>query len=263
MTLNITETGLASITAEHIGTVQDVIEGAISKEQMSKKIKADAFAYGFELATPYEQSSLGESIIVNGQCYTTSTDEKSPAYGQVIHGQKFIPGGVFLIPHNTQPTHKALLSNQTISCNEFYSKLYQQVKKPYTFVGLFRFKTICATAISKPPIHNKNIFLNKESYYTFPEIKLQNVFAFVIGVVAPKEDLEKTHLETVLYNNPFDKKSSFVFHSHTLLLHHPIQDIQSIAPQNVNYCLHLLSEGTSIQMVNVDLFTIETTRKYS
>lgn len=263
MTLNIIQTGQPSIIAKHLGTVQDVIKGTISEQLMSKKIDANAFTYGFELATPGERFSFGESIIVNGQCYATSTDEKSPKYGQVIHGQKLTPGGVFIIPHGAQPTHKASLSQQTMSFEEFYLSIYQQVKKPYAFVGLFHFETFHGTAVSKSPIYKENIFSHRESYYTFPETQLENVFGFVMGVAAPKEDLEKTNLETVLYYNPFDKKSPLVFHSHTLLLNRHVQDIQDITPQYVDHCLHLFNEGTSIQMVKADIFTVETTREYS
>lgn len=263
MTLKIIQTDQLPIIAQHIGTIQDVIEGKIPKELMSKKIDADAFAYGFELATPKEQSSLGEAVMVGGRCYTTSTDEKSSEYGRVIHGLEFIPGGVFIIPHGAKPTHKASLSEHAIPFEQFYQEVHQKVKHPFAFVGLFHFETFHGIAISKPPIYGENIFSHKESYFTFPETRLEDVFGFVIGVAAQKDDLEKTHLETVLYNNPFDTKSTLIFHSHALLLNQSVPTTQDITPQHVDHCLHLFNEGTSVRMLEADIFSIQTTVEFS
>ncbi len=263
MTLEIIQTDQPPIIAKQIGTIQDVIEGNIPKEQMSKKINADAFAYGFELATPKEPSSLGEAVMVGGRCYTTSTDEKSSEYGKVIYGREFIPGGVFIIPHGAKPTHKVSLSQPGLPFEQFYQEIHQQVKKPYAFVGLFHFETFHAAAISKPPIHGENIFSHKKSYYAFPQVHLEDVLGFVMGVVAHKEDLEKTHLETVLYKNPFDTKSTLVSHSHALLLNQSVPNIEDITPQHVEHCLHLFNEGTTIRNFEADIFTIQTTEAFS
>ncbi|NGX59575.1 MAG: hypothetical protein KR126chlam3_00727 [Chlamydiae bacterium] len=263
MTLNIIQSDQPPIIAKHIGTVQDVIEGKIPQEQMSKKIDAAAVAYGFELATPKEPSSLGEAIMVGGRCYTTSTDENSSEYGKVIYGREFIPGGVFIIPHGAKSSHKASLSQPAISFERFYQDVHKEVKKPFAFVGLFHFETFHGTAISKPPIHGENIFSHKESYYKFPESRLEDVFCFVMGVAAQKDDLEKTHLETVLYDNPFDTKSTLVSHSHALLLNQSVPNIEDITPQHVEHCLHVFNEGTTIRKLEADLFTIQTTEAFS
>lgn len=257
--LSIEETGDGPCIAKHIGTVQAVIEADIPKEIMEKRLQARDFAYGYELATPKEMSSLGESVIANGYCFATSTDRTSSKYNQVISGQDFLPGGVFFLPHEAKPSHKAHLPKgaSPLNFDTFYQMAFQKVQRPFVFIGLFHFTNLHGVAISKSPTDGKNIFTHREEYYSNPEVHEENVHGFVMGAVAKNEENLPKGLESVLYINPLDKESEFIHHAHILTLNKPLNTPQEINPRNVDKCLHLFVEGTKIDLLDVSIFSIE------
>jgi len=104
MNLSIYKTGHGLCELGHIGNVSDVIHANIPKEVTAKRYNAKDFKMAFEIATPKTVASLGDTVIVNGYCYTTSTDVTSLDYGRTISGHEFITGGVFLIPLNALPS---------------------------------------------------------------------------------------------------------------------------------------------------------------
>jgi len=254
----IKETGAPPCAAKHIGTVQEVIEAKLSAATTEKRIKASEFLYAFELATPKGINSLGEAIVVNGTCYTTSTDLDSPDYFRLIYGPDFIPGGLFILPSETKPSHQVTL-DESLSMDAFYETLYQKIQQPFAFVGLFHFSSFHAMAISKPPIDGKNIFDNKQRYYDQPEIQRSGVDAYIMGVVAKSKELKPYNLDSVLYRNPFDTKSSLVYHAHALLLNKSMKEIESITPEDVEQCLHLLSDGTTMSSAETKIFALKGT----
>lgn len=262
--LSIEKTGESPCIVKHIGSVQDVIQGKISRAITNKKIKASDFAFGFEVATPKEISSLGEAVVVNGQCYVTSTDSSSSDYNKVIHGPEFVPGGLFIIPHGVKPTHLANLPKgaDPLFFDDFYQLLYQEISRPFACVGIFSFETFHGIAISKPPINGENIFSNKEKYYENPEIRQKKVNGYVMAVVAKGEDQKKYKLDTVLYQNPLDEKSSLVHHAHALILNRPLEFIDDLTPDCVGQCLHLLNEGTKVNFLEAKIFTIQSVDRF-
>lgn len=257
--MKIVKTGTTATRAGHIGSVQDVIEAKIAPELLETRIQADAFLYGFELASPKGASSLGEAVIVDGLCYATSTDETSADYGKVISGPSLIPGGVFLLPHGSKPAYQVSHEGETMNFDDLYEEILGETQGPFCFVGKIYFETLHAIFIGKPPIDGKNIFEHKEAYYQTPELHLEGVYGFVMAVVSKGESLAEKKLDTVLYRNPFDSPSNLVYHAHILVLSKKGEKVQ---PENVTHCLHLLNAGTTFSWCEVEVYPINTVEKF-
>ncbi len=256
-------TGQGPTIFQHIGTVENVIAAHLPPEVTSKRVSAADFYMGFELATPKELSSLGEAVLINGLCYTTSTDSHAKDYNKTINGSEFIPGGIFLIPKGAKPSHRVEI-NEKMPLLDFYNSLYRQVGQPLAFAGIFYFTKFHGTAIGKPPINGHNIFTHKQEYYPNPETRVENVYAFVIGALTDFKGHPTVNeeLKTVLYKNPMDAGSELTQHAHTLLLKKRVTHITEILPNLVDQTLHLFAEGTELVSGSVEIFTAAGVKKY-
>lgn len=240
-------------SAISIGSVVDTIKGVVDPKLREKWFTAKDYLYGFEAASPKGLSSIGESVLVNGTCYATSSD-------QVIYGEKFVTGGIFLLPKGAKPSCHLTMDNP-IDLEGLIDAIYDKVKRPVAFVGLLQSETLNTIAIAKPPIDGLNIFENKQYYFPNPPKLLHKVPCFVIGVITsysdPKwKDLNK-QLEVVLYKNPFDKESTLTSHTHCLVLKPGVTQIKEIIPSTVEKCLHLFIDKTTIKSGRLDLFALD------
>ena len=270
--LLVTSTGTGPSQLGYIGSVMDVIAGKISPALDGKIFDAQNYLYGFELASPHNKYSLGEAIIVNGSCYATSTDKKSPDYGRTIYGPKFTTSGMLLIPHQAKPSYKINLDSKTkpLPLLDFYKQIYDKINRPLAFIGLVTFSNLHATAIGKPPIDGMNIFANKELYYPLPAIVSSNTPAFIFGVLTDYrqnqyEDINK-QLEVAVYRttHPGDttNSSSLTNHAHVLTLKQSITEISAITPQLADKTLHVFTDNTTITSAQLDVFTINSLDNY-
>ena len=249
------------ITAGHIGTVADVIAGHVPEELAKRKFSAVDYKYGFELASPEGMSSLGEAVLVNNFCYSTSTDQLSTNYLKTISAQSFATSGIFLIPNDAKPTY---LIKQTFesSCllNDVYDALFAKIKQPFAFAAIIEFETLHGTFVAKAPIHDENIFEHKASYYPFAPQILVDVPAFLVGVVANYGDSRLASLlkklEVVLYRNPFDKEHSNAAHAHGITLKQHVIRSDAIMPEIVDKTLHILADQSRIKSLHGEIFTI-------
>lgn len=261
--LAIETTGSGAVNLGYIGSVADVLAAQLPDMLSNRIFRAEEYAYGFELASPRDKYSLGEALIVNGICYATSSDKTSPDYNNTIFGREFVTGGMFIIPHGVEPSHKVTFkaNGSSIPILDFYSGLYDAVKQPAAFVGIMEFACFHGTAIGKPPIDGKAIFDHKREYFPNPEIRTQNVTAFVIGVLTDYEESKLSEinkqLEVVLYKNPFDSGSTLCNHAHVLTLKQPVNGIEEIRPDLVGKALHLFADGTACRSLYANIFTID------
>lgn len=260
--LAIETTGLGAVTLGYIGSVADVLAAKLPDTLSNRIFCAEEYAYGFELASPRDKYSLGEAVIVNGICYATSSDKTSPDYNNTIFGREFVTGGMFIIPHDVEPSHKVTFkaNGSSLPISDFYSGLYDAVKQPAAFVSIMEFASFHGTAIGKPPIDGKAIFDHKKEYFPNPETITQNVTAFVIGVLTDYEEPGlseiKRQLEVVLYKNPFDSGSALSNHAHVLTLKQPVNEIEEIRPDLAEKTLHLFTDGTALRSLHANVFTI-------
>lgn len=250
------------VLAKHFGHIQEVVDGGISQERLAKRLDARDFSCGFELASPQKASSLGESVIVNALCYTTSTDQESGSYGQLIFGEQFIPGDVFLLPKGALPTHQVVLENATLPFYDFYAAAYQAIEGPFAFAGIFHFSSFSGVAIGRPPIHKENIFAHQEKYYPFPEVHKQNISGYVIGVVSARKTLQEDRLDSLLYDNPMDQPTELIHHAHVLTLRKHPSHVAQISPKIGDECLHLLHYGCKIEATSVELYALQGVEEY-
>lgn len=259
--LVIQPTGIKSCQVGHIGKVADVLKGEIPPDLSTTTFSTTQYRCGFVVGSPKNKDSIGEAIIVNGNCYTTSTEKNSADYNKIIYGPKFITNCVFLIPKTTLPSHKLTFtaSSKGVSLLDLYKEVYQKINHPLAFAGIIEFADFHAVGIGKSPIDGTGIFEHKNEYYPFPEIRQQHAVAFVVGVIT---DYQQTtyhdvnqQLEKVLYNNPFETSSNLTHHAHALTLSKLVAE-NEITPQITMQALHLLADKTVITKANLDIFTI-------
>jgi hypothetical protein len=265
--LFITPTGAKASRLGYIGSVIDVIAGKIPKNLDGKMFAADNYRFGFEVASPQNKYSIGESVIVNNYCYATSTNKNSSDYNTTISGPNFTTNGVFLVPHQAQPSHQVSLKakKQPIPLLNLYEQLYNKISRPFAFAGIVTFANLHAKAIGKPPIDNLNVFANKSLYYPFPEMTLQNTPAFIFGVITnchqtEYEEINK-QLEVAIYQIPHPKNmphvSTLTTHVHTLTLKQPVTKITAITPQLADKTLHVIPDNTTIISAKLNIFTVQ------
>jgi len=263
MGIYINKTGHGPSELGHIGSVVDIIRADIPKEITSKRYNASDFKMAFEMATPKSVPSLGESVIVNGYCYATSADAASSDYGRTISGKEFTAGGIFIVPLDALPSHE-VETHEKRAMIDFYNELYGEISFPLAFGGIFHFSNFHGVAIGKAPIDGKDIFLHKSSYYPFPEVRVKNVYGFVMGAMTNFQGHEKVNreLETVLYKNPMDASSLLVHHAHVLLLKKKVERVEEIVPSIVDQTLHLFIEGSEILSGKIEVYTVAEVKNY-
>ena len=85
--LSVGKTSVTCTDLAVIGSVEDVIAGVINEKIENRHFSALDYRFGFEVASPHSQESIGETVLVNQNCYTTSTD-KHDHYLQTIYGNQ-------------------------------------------------------------------------------------------------------------------------------------------------------------------------------
>lgn len=255
--ITIHPTGQKPSILGHIGTVEDVIAATLSPEMTSRRYHASEYKMGFELATPKNIESLGEAVLVNGYCFTNSTDRSSKDYDKTIAGEEFTSGGIFLVPKQVNPTHQVQVAGP-LNMIDFYEELYSQIKHPLAFGGIFHLSDFYGTAIGKAPLDGLNIFEHKEIYYPNPTVRLKDRWGFVMGAMSDFVGYSEINqqLKTVLYKNPNDTSSSLVHHAHIVLFKKKIERYEEIVPEVVDRTLHLSIDGTAILSGKVDIFLV-------
>lgn len=246
-----------------IGTVKNVIQGHIPKRLCNRPFNAEDYRCGFELATPLGVESLGETVIVNGHCYTRSTDKASPDYYQTISGRQFISSGLFLIPKNTSASYRLDETfSPAMTLSALHQELYKRIKRPYAFAAFIEFDALHCTAIAKAPIHEQNIFEHQSDYYSKAPQVFNNVSAYVVSAAADyhTKNNELTPLlksmQAVLYKNPFEKQQGLTMHAHGVTLHHALNQESNITPDLVDNTWHIFTEKSQVKSVQGDVFII-------
>jgi len=270
-------------TLGYLGSVTDVIAGKINPSLKNKIFHAEDYAYGFEIGTPKDWESLGDTILVNNHLYTQSTDQQSSDFGKVISGEEFKSSGLFLIPHRAEPNAEFSYSSDSrtdlnsdlfLDFSQFQQELYQKIQEPFAFIAQVLFKNLHANAISKPPIHAQNIFENTADYFKISPWDLKNQHAFIMGVVTNFEDQKLKNinqaLSAALYHNPFEhhqehkqetqSQSKNIIplssHTHGLCLKQCVSHPQDIVPSLAERVVHIFSENSSIQKIQGQVFII-------
>ncbi len=248
-----------------IGSVIDVLAGRIDSQLCKQRFQTADYSFGFEAASPKDFSSIGESVLVNGTCYATSTEESSSDYEKVIWGSEFVTGGMFLLPKEAQPTHR-LISRAPITFEKLCHAIYHGVQRPVAFVGICESETLSTMAIAKPPIDRLPIFENRDYYFPKPHQTLHGAYAFVMGVITSfSNDQWKVlnkQLEVALYNNPYDREFLLSSHTHCLVLKSEVTRIDQITPELVERCLHVFTDNTTIKMARLDLYTLDAVNRF-
>ncbi|WP_108651510.1 hypothetical protein [Dongshaea marina] len=250
----------ASSAFKVIGSVEDVIAGIIQPRLINQTFKASDYQFGFEVATPCGIDSMGESVLVNGWCYTASTDKHSQEYLSTISGQEFQSSGCFLLPQGETPCSKFIGYDLALPYADYIEKLYREFNQPLLFAATVQFKELCAAYIAKAPVYNENIFENRDIYYSEPKMTFHNVSCFIIGAVTdynnPSLSEVNNQLKVVLYHNPFDETNSLSSHTHGVTLDRYQERYEDIHPDNVDKTLHIFNEGSIIEAIQGDIFRI-------
>jgi hypothetical protein len=255
------------IKAFHIGSVRDVIEGSVDMRLKIRRFSAQKFQYGFEVGSSLNFDAMGEAILVSGKLFSTCTDPMHERYGQLVSGDEFVTNGLFAIPHKTPPSFRLQLgSKKGLPLEQVYQQVYQKVAKPFAFCGWMTFASFHATFIEQSPTKGKNIFKNKNFYYSNPPLFRGKEYGFTKGVVADFNDTlmrdVNASLKTVLYHNPFEKSTQLSSHAHILTLNSFCKTELAISSGHARECLHLFCEQSVITHANLKIFIIESVEDY-
>jgi hypothetical protein len=260
--LTLTPTGAKPIIAAHIGSVVDVIAGHVPNPLKEQRYSAHDYQYGFEIASPENFESLGEAILVNGYCFSRSTNSHASDFYKTLSGENFVTSGIFLIPLNAKPTYQVDVQfDKVCSLDKLYHELFAQIKQPFALTGFVNFTQLHIAAIAKPPIHDQNIFDHAAMYYPFPSELLTEGSAFIVGAVAdyndPKLKSILNQLEVVLYRNPFDKQHALTTHAHGVTLNQDIKQVSDITPAVVDEVIHVFSDKSELTSFRGEIFVID------
>lgn len=250
-------------TGLFIGSVDDVIASRVKGELKERRFNAHDYLLGFEIGSPKDFSSLGETVITCGQCFTRSTDTSSSEYRKLIKGQTFVTSGVFLLPKTAEATHKAHYhsTRHPLELYDFYKELYTKVAGPMAFSGVINFLILHNQAIAKPPINGLNIFEHKDHFYPYPAVKQSIVSCYVVGVISDPNDKIAKELACVLYHNPNEAKNKLDYHAHGLLLEGTISKSSEFNPLLVTDCCHIYADSSIVLSADLDVYQLLSMRK--
>lgn len=254
-------TGKPAQKMYYAGSVHDVIEGKILPELKTKRFEAKDFAYGFQIASvgsTYE--NMGEAVIADGVCYSALPHKEgsSKVFSSSPH---FFSSAIFLIPKGSYATHE--VSCRDLCLVDAYRKIYEEIEAPFAVIAKGLLSKTSMTAIQKSPIHGENVFEHKDIYYPSFQDK-EHVPVFFVGVITHQAPFfhDKLSLETVLYENPFEKQKGIVSHTHGLeLLQKPL-DNQKIEPSNVKAVWHLFEDKTHVEEMAFHIYKIKSMDNY-
>ena len=260
--LNLEATANAPVTIGHIGKIANVIEGHVPDALKKMPFyQAHDYQCGFALASPDGLDSLGEALLVNDYCFTTSTKKHAASYLNLIYGKEFITPAFMLSPKEAKPTYR--IKERFVlpqSLNEVYLHLYEKIKRPFVIAGFIEFAQLKGTHIAKPPIYHENIFAHKSAYYPEASQTYQNAYAYVVGGVANFNTCDNLKLNKdlsfILYQNPFDKQETITTHEHGLLLKKKITEVKNIKPDSIHKTVHIYSKDSLIKSIRGEIFVI-------
>ncbi|NDD58899.1 MAG: hypothetical protein EBZ47_06585 [Chlamydiae bacterium] len=244
-----------------IGNIQNILCGNFPDHLCLNYFQSKEYACGFGYGSPKDLDSIGESILVNGTCYTQSTDPDSELYNKLIHGQEFLTSNYFLVSQGSAPTFSAKGSDVQLEIEALFKMLVNAIKTPIAISGLVTFETLRGSCMGKAPIHKKLIFENKSEYFPFSEIHKNKTCAFIMGVVSdPSEsswEIINKKLQTVTCKSPLEDTPSLLQHIHVLILDGPCKSEESISSSITAQCIHLALKGSVILNLNLNIFPIK------
>lgn len=264
--ISIVTTQAGPSRSECIGSVQDVIAGRIAPHLEKKRFDAHAYRYGFLLGSPKNRTSLGETILVNNQCYTTSTDATSPEYNTTIYGPTFMTSGLFVLPLQARPSHTVTLDTdqEPMDITAFFNEMYRLINRPLACVGLVEFAQLHGTAVGKPPIDGRNFFDFYQEYHPFPPTLSANTHACIMGALTNFGQTDyatiNKELESVLYktSSPGDPNGEDICsHVHALTLKSRVSATADITPQSADRVVHVLEDKTIIASAHLDVYVLD------
>lgn len=253
MIINLSPTKIKNTQLGVVGSVEDVIAGQVRPDLKTRVLHAKEYQFGFELASPHALESMGESVIVNGNCYTTSTD-KNDHYLKTISGESFYTSGIFLVPKSAESSYhfQPEKYSEGIAYQNFCEQIHAKAGGPCLAVALVHFKSLEATHIQKAPIYGENIFDHKESYYGDLKLSFDDCYFFLVVAMANYANDPQSitdQLKVVLYHNPFDTSSSLNIHTHGLVLNRKLINPSDLTPIDVTHTVHLYTEKSVIDEI--------------
>ncbi|MDP1573732.1 MAG: hypothetical protein Q8L78_02185 [Coxiellaceae bacterium] len=253
MSIHFYQTKVKNTQLGVVGSVEDVIAGVVRPDLKTRLLHAKDYQFGFELASPHRLESMGESVIANGMCYTTSTD-KNDHYLQTISGETFYTSGIFLVPKTAESSYhfQPEKHEEGIAYYDFCEQIHAKAGGPCLAVALVHFKALEATHIQKAPIHNESIFDHKADYYGDLKLSLNDRYFFLVVAMANygSDSASITEqLKVVLYHNPFDTSSALNIHTHGLVLNRRLVNPSELTPSDVTHTVHLYTEKSIIDEI--------------
>lgn len=142
---------------------------------------ARAIAVGLGSAAIGNWGNLGDALAVGGNLWLRSTLRDSPHYYTALHNRYFRTQYFLYAPAGAQPSAELTLHGGDLAA----VARGRAVRNGVLFAGYVRFARLETIAIARPPTRAYAVAAHVPSYYTEPLERHTDVWAYVVGVIAP------------------------------------------------------------------------------
>lgn len=250
------------MTISIIGTIQKVLSGTLDPQWKSATFDASPYKMGLGAASPESFESMGEGIIVNGQCYATLTGRSTSQAMKTAGKKTFYSMLMSAVPNETLPNY---VSGE-VKCEEeemydFIASLYKQASHSIAWRGLVKCSRINTMILTKSPIYGVPIFENRDEYMV-NKVFEEPSWVYMVGAYTsddlPNKSLVEELKERVFYVNPLDEKTEVYTHTHGLILKDRVAPSEKIPAELVTHAVHILNAGTFItDIMFLELYIID------
>lgn len=142
---------------------------------------ARVIAVGFGSAAIGNWGSLGDALAVGGRLWLRSALRDSPRYYTALHNRYFRAQYFLYAPIDAQPSAEMTLRGGDLST----IARARAVRNGALFAGYVRFARLETIAIARPPLRAYAVAAHVPRYYTEPLERHTDVWAYVVGAIAP------------------------------------------------------------------------------
>ena len=147
---------------------------------------ARAIGVGFGSAAIGDWGSLGDALAVGGKLWLRTTRRDSPRYYGAIHNRYFRTHYFLYAPLGAHPSAEIAVHGGDLAA----LARAREARSGALFAGYVRFAQLETVAIAQPPVRAYAVAAHVPRYYTEPMERYTDVWAYVVGVIAPTPALQ-------------------------------------------------------------------------
>lgn len=238
------------------GSIQNVLVGQPEAGNEKETFDAGPYKMGLGATSTESFDTMGEGILVDGNCYATVTDTMT-----TVGSQTFYTMLVSGIKNEENPNYTCGEVTVETEMYPLIASLYKQAKHTVVWRGLVKCSQINSMLLKKSPIYGTPIFDDKKEYLENKEFN-EPTWVYLVGAYTsdelPDRELVEHVKERLFYVNPLDEKSEILTHTHGLLLSKEIDHSSEITNSLVTDAVHILNKNTVVTQVKyLELYMVD------